>query len=403
MVKDMKKIKIILSVFIIALGFAFFGCKEQKKKVPVSNIVIEGISEMKVGDKQTLTVHVYPEDATDKSFTWECDSNLVNFNEGEVEALKAGKAYVYATSNNGATDSFEIVITEKKEEVKALDLVIEVASEVVVGKVVKASFILVPENSTDEVTFTSNNPEIASITNDGTIKGLKEGTCTFTAKAGDVTKEFSVVVTKDALTSAEVKEKLLNVYDLYSTCTVATAKLTTDNSGDVSTFSYKFDFYNNTVNKLEYIQEGNVKNSIYVRDGIIYMDINETKGKYQLESSEYKTIMNTYSFAKFFNDPLKYRSDNSFFENLSLISDSDDKDNGTFTFELNLKKYNGSVLNLVGKDSVLLVVTLDKGVITVIELKTTGVEGDKSIKVEFLGEVCDITYPSDLDTYEDMQ
>ena len=203
MVKDMKKIKIILSVFIIALAFAFFGCKEEKKKVPVSNIVIEGIKDMKVGDKQTLTVHVYPEDATDKSYTWECDSNLVNFNEGEVEALKVGKALIFVTSNNGVTDSFEIVITEKKEEVKALDLVIEVASEVVVGKVVKASFILVPENSTDEVTFTSNNPEIASISNDGTIKGLKEGTCTFTAKAGDVTKEFSVVVTKDALKAIE--------------------------------------------------------------------------------------------------------------------------------------------------------------------------------------------------------
>lgn len=398
------KFKIILCLILCSFLLFLGACtKDTKKDIAVTSVSLLGESKMFVGDKQTLTVDIYPSDATSKEVTWELEGDAVALNDGVVEAIKEGKATIYVTSTNGISDFIEITVEVKKEEVKALDITIKAQSEVTVGKQVTVKATLVPENATDSISFEALNPDLATISNDGVITALKAGVASFKVKAGDIEKEFTITVNEDVLTSDDVKEKLNKVYNDYANGTIGTALMTMDNSGDVTTFSYKYEFDGSTVIKLECIQLGKINNAVYIRNGMIYMDVNETKGKYQLEQSEYKTIMNTYSFDKYFSDGVKYRSDNSFFNALKLTSGATDKDNGTFKFTLSLKEYDGTLINLIGKDSVELIVVINKGVITSVEYKTTGVEGDKSVKLEFLGQTCVIDYPDDLDTYEDMQ
>ena len=64
------------------------------------------------------------------------------------------------------------------------------------------------------VTWSSSDPTIASVTADGnkvTVKGLKVGTATITAKIGDVTVDFATGL-EEALANTEVFGRKGNIY-----------------------------------------------------------------------------------------------------------------------------------------------------------------------------------------------
>jgi hypothetical protein len=69
------------------------------------------------GEKQTLTVTVEPQDATDKTVTWSSSDPAiaeVDASTGEVTAKTAGTANITATTANGKTAACEITVREIK-------------------------------------------------------------------------------------------------------------------------------------------------------------------------------------------------------------------------------------------------------------------------------------------------
>ena len=199
-----------------------------------------------------------------------------------------------------------------------------------------------------------------------------------------------------------------NTAELYSELILALRLIiliSVSNNESLSSFEFKFEYSDNKVLKLACVQKGEVDNSVYVRDNIIYMNVNEVIGKYEIDNSEHKSLSSTYSFKKYFDEPLKYRNDEKFFNNLELVKKEDftNKENCKLTFSLNLKTYDGSMINLIGKESVELVLTIASGKIVTIIYQAVDVEGTKSIKVDFLGSECNIDYPSEIDDYPDMQ
>ncbi len=83
--------------------------------VAVTGVILTGRNTVQVGETITLTANVQPDNATDKHVTWtSSDESILTVSDGVVTGVKAGKATVTATTDNGGfSDSLEITVTAK--------------------------------------------------------------------------------------------------------------------------------------------------------------------------------------------------------------------------------------------------------------------------------------------------
>lgn len=153
-------------------------------KVPLENISLnETEKELNKGDNLQLTVTYNPEDTTaDKTVTWtSTDDTVATVDEnGKVTALKAGTTYIKAkVEDKEVSCKIDVVVP-----LTGIDLNKDVA-EIVKGQTEKLTVTLVPEDTTytGKVEWTSSDDTIATVDENGNVRGIKEGTVTITAKA----------------------------------------------------------------------------------------------------------------------------------------------------------------------------------------------------------------------------
>lgn len=89
-------------------------------------------------------------------------------------------------------------VTVPKNAIKSTKLKLNKKSIALeVGKTFKIIESMTPKNTTDNVTFSSNNKNVASVDNTGKIKALKPGKATITVKTtSGKTKKMTVTVKK---------------------------------------------------------------------------------------------------------------------------------------------------------------------------------------------------------------
>ena len=82
--------------------------------ISVSEVELSGDSFMVVNSTQSLAVNVFPLDAHDKTLSWHSsDETVVSVDEnGDVSALKTGRATITATSHNGIERDINILVLE---------------------------------------------------------------------------------------------------------------------------------------------------------------------------------------------------------------------------------------------------------------------------------------------------
>ena len=88
-------------LFLVALARLIAGCGKQKPSIPVTDISVSPTeATMKEGDEPiVLTVTVLPEDATDKTVTWQSsDTKVASVVNGTVTALSDGTADITASA-----------------------------------------------------------------------------------------------------------------------------------------------------------------------------------------------------------------------------------------------------------------------------------------------------------------
>ncbi|CAB1247585.1 protein of unknown function [Ruminococcaceae bacterium BL-6] len=165
-------------------------------------VLMEGISinyeELSVvkGDTAQLTAKTIPEDTTeDKAIVWSSSDPEVATVDGNglVTAIKTGKATIKAKSElTGFSGSCEITVVSPMTGISMDKTTLTVNRD----RTDKLAVIFSPEDTTDDqtVTWSSSDPSIAAVDQQGNVTGHKIGTATITATCGKFTATCDVTV-----------------------------------------------------------------------------------------------------------------------------------------------------------------------------------------------------------------
>ena len=118
-----------------------------------------------------------------------------------TRGIPNGETVVSATATSGVSDFVSITVTEIVAE--ALNL--EGDTSTFVGDSVLLTAVFTPSNTTvKDITWSSNNEAIATVSNDGTVKAVGEGRVTITATQKDVSATHLIEILPVAVESITI-------------------------------------------------------------------------------------------------------------------------------------------------------------------------------------------------------
>ena len=163
----------------------------------VESIELEKEINLDVGTTATLTPTFVPANATDKKVTWVSSNPDVASvsNKGVVSGKTVGTATITCAAASGAKASCNVHVVNPVTGIKLSEKSLVVSA----GETKKLTATVTPDNATDKsVTWTSSDEKVATVSKDGSVKGVAGGKCTITAKtnSGGKTATCSVSVTQ---------------------------------------------------------------------------------------------------------------------------------------------------------------------------------------------------------------
>ncbi len=160
----------------------------EEPPVEVTGITLDKTSaSVEVGGTMKLTAKVEPE-AAETEVKWNSsDETVATVNDGVVTGVKAGTAIITATVGDKSAECNITVTDAPLVTVPVTKITLNKTSATVAkGKTLKLTATVLPANATNKnVTWKSSSPSVATVTKTGTVKGIKAGTATITATAGD--------------------------------------------------------------------------------------------------------------------------------------------------------------------------------------------------------------------------
>ena len=182
------------------------------RTVPVESVTItgNGVTDKKVtmtaGGELQLTAEVLPAEATNKEVDWRITSAHneavtlnPNGNTATVTAVIAGTATITATAKDGSSASDSITVTVNPVEVASVSITKDgtVTSYETLNKdaTLQLTATVKPDNATNsDVTWSSNNTGVATVSENGLVTAVGGGTATITATAGEQSAECQITV-----------------------------------------------------------------------------------------------------------------------------------------------------------------------------------------------------------------
>ncbi|MDR1581855.1 MAG: Ig-like domain-containing protein [Prevotellaceae bacterium] len=173
---------IAVALMILAIAFGTQSCSDDAPEyVKVTGITVTPDNTvLMVNDNITLVATVFPRLATDKSVIWQSDSTSVATvdDNGVVTAHAEGVANISVTSvgNNEKVKTCAVTV------VTTFDVVLSANTLLVpLGSASTLEATIIPSSISQEVTWASDNTEVATVDDGGIITGVLEGTAKITA------------------------------------------------------------------------------------------------------------------------------------------------------------------------------------------------------------------------------
>ncbi len=152
-----------------------------KKHVSSVELEIEDIT-LEKGQTENLTAVVLPENATDKSLTWETENDkIVSVEDGKITAVAVGTAKITVkTVDGGFLDSCTVTVIQKPTEIILSETEITLVEEDTAELTVE----FLPEDVTEkEIIWSSSADEIATVDENGKITAVSKGEAEIIAKS----------------------------------------------------------------------------------------------------------------------------------------------------------------------------------------------------------------------------
>ena len=168
-------------------------CSISVVPTPVTSVTLnKANASLKVGETISLTATVKPDDATDKTVTWETsEASVATITDGVVTAIKLGSATITAKAGD---KSAVCAITVIPTPVTSVTLN-QTSASLKVGETVTLTATVKPDDATDKtVKWTSSNKYVASVDQNGRITANTGGTATITATSGSFSATCKVTV-----------------------------------------------------------------------------------------------------------------------------------------------------------------------------------------------------------------
>ena len=185
------------------------GGKTASCTVTVTPIAVTSISldqtslSMTEGETYTLAATVSPSNATDKTVTWSSSNSSVASvsSSGVVTAIKAGTTTITARAGS-KTATCSIIV--KAPTIPVTSITLNKSSlSLTVGDTEYLSASILPSNATDKSLFwSSDDTEVATVSNLGLVTAIAPGSATITVTTCDGNKKASCAVTVQAQTIA---------------------------------------------------------------------------------------------------------------------------------------------------------------------------------------------------------
>ena len=155
-------------------------------KQQVTSINLTDI-EINVGKTKKIEAEVSPDNANDPTLKWESSDTsvaTVDSETGEVTGISRGTVTITATANDGqgakATCQVEVKQQVTSIELNETEITLYVRDEETLEAKIS------PDNANDpSVTWSSSDPEVATVDQEGKVKGISKGEAVITATAND--------------------------------------------------------------------------------------------------------------------------------------------------------------------------------------------------------------------------
>ena len=151
-----------------------------EEKVPVTGITLdqENISFSDIGASVQLTATILPIDADNQKVIWKSsDTNVATVKDGKVTCTGYGTAIITATSEEGEYVAICNVTATRKVVLPSSITLDRKEATIKVGEATTLKANVLPADADDKtIVWSSENSDIASVTNDGVVTGHKAGT-----------------------------------------------------------------------------------------------------------------------------------------------------------------------------------------------------------------------------------
>jgi len=176
-------------------------------EIMASNISLD-ISSKTLQRNETVRLNaaLSPDDVSDRTITWTSDNTGVATvsNNGTVRAVAYGNATITATSSNGLTATCAISVINPATGI-TLD---KTTAAIYKGQTISLNAEVVPDTTTDTITWSSNNTNVATVSANGVVTGKSSGTAVISVTAGEITEACTVTVKNPTVTLKAASNKM---------------------------------------------------------------------------------------------------------------------------------------------------------------------------------------------------
>lgn len=149
----------------------------------------------------SLSATVLPAEVADKSVTWSSSNTAVATvtSDGRVTSKTQGNCEIYATAKNGVRGVCKLQVNHKVIPVESITLTMPEV-RLYQGEKTKLGYTIYPTNADDKtVTWSTSNPSVVSVDQNGEINALVPGTAVITATAQGKTATCKVTVVRRSI------------------------------------------------------------------------------------------------------------------------------------------------------------------------------------------------------------